>query len=248
MRALKCLSIIASSVALLQVPGAVAAGGAEREPLPFSHKVEVYRDKEGQVLAFSLKLEQPFLAEEFEKSNYLRLVPLDRNAYLIYPPETRFRQKHAEFYGRLRGQGVSKVRLSYETVTENLDGSRKVDVRQGDIEIPIPAEPTGPQSIFKEWAQQQNEHFRQLLTIYPDETFFQYVLLQSEQRYGVRAPALPKPIRQRADFETDLYGVVTGSLAARDARRRPPQRRSQCADQPALAPHDAIAPLSAIAR
>src|ERR1700693_3763881 len=102
MRALLWLSIIASSVALLEfLP---AARAAEREPLPFTHKIEVYRDKEGQVLAFSLKLEQPFLAEEFEKSNYLRLAPLDRNAYLIYPPETRFRQKHAEFYGRLRGQ------------------------------------------------------------------------------------------------------------------------------------------------
>src|SRR5260221_210044 len=145
MRALQCLSIIASAVTLLQSAGVSVARAAEHEPLPFSHKVEVYRDKEGQVLAFSLKLEQPFLAEEFEKSNYLRLAPLDRNAYLIYPPETRFRQKHAEFYGRLREHGVAKVRLSYETVTENLDGSRKVDVRQGEIEIPIPAEPTVPQ-------------------------------------------------------------------------------------------------------
>ncbi len=69
--------------------------------------------------------------------------PLDRNAYLVYPPQTRFHQKHAEFFGRLRGKGVAKVRLSYESVTENLDGSRHVDVRQGDIEIPIPAEATG---------------------------------------------------------------------------------------------------------
>src|ERR1700719_2137970 len=119
------------------------ARGAEREALPFGQKVEVYRDKEGQVIAFSLKFEQPFLAEEFEKSNYLRLQPLDKNAYLIYPPQTRFHQKHAEFYGRLRGEGKAKLRLSYETVTENLDGSRKVVVRQGDIEIPIPTEPTG---------------------------------------------------------------------------------------------------------
>src|SRR5258708_23117091 len=109
MRELQCLWIFASSVALLECGGGAAARGAEREPLPFSHKVEVYRDKDGQVLAFSLKLEQPFLAEEFEKSNYLRLAPLDRNAYLIYPPATRFRQKHAEFYGRLRGKGVAQV-------------------------------------------------------------------------------------------------------------------------------------------
>jgi hypothetical protein len=190
--------------------------GAEREPLPFGSKVEAYRDKEGKVLAFSLKLEQPFLAEEFEKSNYLRLAPLDNNAYLIYPPETRFHQKHAEFYGRLRGEGTAKLRLSYETVTENLDGSRHVEVREGQIEIPIPTEPTGPESIFKEWAQQQNEYFRELLTIYPDETFFQYVLLQSRQRYGVPAPPLPKPPHEHVDLEADLYDVASGSLAVHE--------------------------------
>jgi hypothetical protein len=211
-----CISFAACAVATVHIAVATAAQSPEREPLPFSHKVELYRDKDGQVIAFSLKLEQPFLAEEFEKSNYLRLAPLDHNAYLIYPSETQFRQKHAEFYGRLRRQGIAKLRLEYETMTENLDGSRKVEVRQGDIEIPVPTEPTGLRSVFQEWAEQQNEHFRELLTMYPDETFFQYVLLQSEQRYGVRAPALPKPIRQQADLESDLYGVVTGSLAVQE--------------------------------
>ena len=43
-----------------------------------------------------------FLADEFEKSNYLRLKSSDDRAYLIYPKETRFHQKHAEFFGRLR--------------------------------------------------------------------------------------------------------------------------------------------------
>src|SRR5215831_19126219 len=46
--------------------------GARADKLPFQHKVEVYRAKDG-VTVFALRLEQPFLAEEFEKSNYLRL-------------------------------------------------------------------------------------------------------------------------------------------------------------------------------
>ena len=74
-------------------------------PLPFNLEEETYRDKEGDAMVFALKLEQPFLAEEFEKSNYLRLSSLSDGAYLIYPRETRFQQKHAEFYGRLRGTG-----------------------------------------------------------------------------------------------------------------------------------------------
>ena len=114
-----------------------AAGGAE--PLPFNHKVEVYRAKEKDALVFSLRLEQPFLAEEFEKSNYLRLQALDRNAYLLYPKETKFQQKHAEFYGRLRGEGKAKLRLAYEVVSENPDGSRKVEVRQGDTQQELAA-------------------------------------------------------------------------------------------------------------
>src|SRR4051812_31543117 len=95
-------SLVPACAGVLYALALPAAGLAE--PLPFRHKVEVYRGKDDGVV-FALRLEQPFLAEEFEKSNYLRLQPLDRNAYLVYPKETKFRQKHAEFYGRLRGEG-----------------------------------------------------------------------------------------------------------------------------------------------
>src|SRR4051812_46361104 len=96
-------SLLHAGTALLST--LALAVGVQAEPLPFQHKIEVYRDKDSVVVVFALRLEQPFLAEEFEKSNYLRLTALDRNAYLIYPRETRFHQKHAEFYGRLRGKG-----------------------------------------------------------------------------------------------------------------------------------------------
>lgn len=181
--------------------------------LPFEHKLTFYRDKEGNTIAFCLLLEQPFLAEEFERSNYLRLHPLDESAYLIYPKETRFEQKHAAFYGRLRGSGTAKLRLEYETVTENLDGSKHVQVQHGEIEIPIPAEQTGIPSVFKDWAVQQNEHFRRLLAYYPTETFLQYVLLQSKDRYGVQPPPLPKRAVSDQPVEEGLYQVITGSLA-----------------------------------
>lgn len=208
-----------SSCALLLCLGNLPRAGAA-EPLPFNHKVEVYRQKEGDVIAFAVRLEQPFLAEEFEKSNYLRLQAQDANAYLIYPKETRFHQKHAEFYGRLRGQGKAKLRLSYEIISENLDGSRRVDVRQGDIEVSIPPEPTGPKSIYQEWAKQQNGHFQNLLNYYPDETFFQYVLLQSRDRYGVAAPTLVKTAPDQETVESDLYDVLTGSLAVQETLQR----------------------------
>lgn len=202
---------------------AVAAGltGTLRaEPLPFTHKVEVYRQKEGDVAAFAVRLEQPFLADEFEKSSYLRLQALDRNAHLIYPKETRFHQKHAEFYGRLRGAGKAKLRLSYEIVSENLDGSRRVDVRQGDIEVAIPAEPTGSKNLFQEWARQQNAHFLHLLNYYPDDTFFQYVLLQSRDRYGIAAPSLTRAAADTETLESNLYDALTGSLAIQEMLQR----------------------------
>jgi hypothetical protein len=207
-------------IVALVLAAAPAAGRAD--PLPFNYKVEVYRPKEGDVMAFSVRLEQPFLAEEFEKSNYLRLEALDKNAYLIYPKETKFQQKHAEFYGRLRGEGKSKLRLSYEIVSENPDGSRKVEVRQGDIEVAIPAKEGGPQSIYREWAQQQNAYFLDLLRYYPDETFFQYALLQSRDRYGVTPPDLSGVLRREAeaDLEGSLYEVFTGSLAVQESLQR----------------------------
>jgi hypothetical protein len=56
--------------------------GALAQPLPFESKIEVYRAEEGDILVFALFLEQPFLAEEFERSDYLRLLPVDQ--YLLH--------------------------------------------------------------------------------------------------------------------------------------------------------------------
>jgi hypothetical protein len=197
-----------------------AEPAAKAEPLPFTHKVEVYRDKTGDVLAFSLRLEQPFLADEFEKSSYLRLQALDKNAYLLYPTETKFHQKHAEFYGRLRGSGKARLRITYEIVSENLDSSRRIDVRQGDIEVPIPAKEGGPLAIYRDWAQQQNAHFLTLLDLYPQDTFLQYVLLQSPERYGIPSPTLATPQPTDQELEANLYDVFTGSLAIQEALQR----------------------------
>lgn len=193
------------------------------DELPFQHKVEVYRSKD--VIAFTVRLEQPFLAEEFEQSNYLRLRSHDERAHLIYPKQAKFHQKHAEFYGRLRGEGTVNLKLSYETVSENLDGSRRVQAKDGTVEVTIPELPVdatsiGSARIFQNWARQQNEHFARLLQYYPDESFFQYCLLQSKARYGVDPPPIPKQARNQADLETDLYEIFTGSLAIQESLQR----------------------------
>src|SRR6266540_553066 len=212
MRSHTLISVWATLVGALTFPA-----GGRAEPLPFQHKVEVFREKDTGVVVFALRLEQPFLAEEFEKSSYLRLQALDRNAYLIYPKETRFHQKHAEFYGRLRGKGKAKLRLSYEIVSETIKGSRKVDVRHADLEVDVPAELGGPKAIFRDWAEQQNAHFLKLLGYYPQESFFQYALLQSRDRYGVTPPRFEQSLPDRAEVEADLYDLMTGSLAIQEA-------------------------------
>jgi hypothetical protein len=203
----------------------LAVFSTSAEELPFQHTVEVYRNEDGDVMAFSLKLEQPFLAEEFEKSNYLRLRSNSPQAYLIYPKETKFQQKHAEFYGRLRGEGKVELQLAYETVSENLDGSRRVEVKEGTVSVEIPPAPAarraiGPIQIFHDWARQQNQHFAQLLQYYPNETFFQYCLLQSEARYGVKPPPIPTRMPTQASLETSLYTVFSGSLAIQESLQR----------------------------
>ena len=167
-----------------------------------------------------------FLAEEFEKSSYLRLKPLDEAAYLVYPRETKFQRKHAEFYGRLRGEGHAKLKLSYEIVSENLDGSRKVDVREAVIEVEIPSEESGSAGIYRSWAEQQNRHFLNLLRYYPEESFFEYVLLQSKDRYGVRAPSFERPGRSEELTEQDLYYIFSGGLAVQQSVQRQTLRGS----------------------
>jgi hypothetical protein len=193
--------------------------GSRPEPLPFHHKVEVYRDKDG-LMVFALKLEQPFLAEEFDRSNFLRVRALDKNAYLIYPPETKFHQKHAEFYGRLRGMGQAKLRLSYEMVSENLDGSRKIVLRHGDVSIDIPTREGGPATIYQAWARQQNDYFLHLLGYYPHDTFLQYALLQSRDRHGVTPPPLQRPALTEPELEANLYHTFTGAQAIQEALQR----------------------------
>ncbi|HVC98296.1 MAG TPA: hypothetical protein VND64_31795 [Pirellulales bacterium] len=194
--------------------------GAEEAPLPFNHKVEVYRNQEKDLTVFALRLEQPFLAEEFEASKYLRLEAADEKAYLIYPKEGRFHQKHAEFYGRLRGEGRTTLRLSFETVKENLDGSRQVDVGHGEINVDIPGEDTSSAEIYTAWANRQNDHFLDLLSYYPEESFFQYCLLQSRDRHGVTPPDLSQFRASTSELETDLYQVFTGSLAIQESLQR----------------------------
>ncbi len=202
----------------------MSAAVVQAAPLPFDQKVETYRDSETGVTVFTLRLEQPFLAEEFEKSNYLRLKPLDKNAWLVYPRETRFEQKHAEFFGRLRRENAddktAKLKLSYEIVSENLDGSRKVDVREVEIEIPIPTEDGGPKSLYQEWAKKQNAHFAELLKYYPENSFLEYVLLQSKDRYGVYPPNLPGSIPTSDENDFSLYHLFSGGLAVQQSLQR----------------------------
>jgi hypothetical protein len=90
-------------------------------------------------------------------------------------------------------------------------------VRQADLEIDIPTEPGGPRTLYRAWAEQQNEHFLKLLNYYPDESFFQYALLQSRSRYGVTPPRFDKPRPSRAEVEASLYDLMTGSLAIHEA-------------------------------
>ena len=58
------------------------------------------------------------------------------------------------------------------------------------------------------WAQKQNEYFARMLEYYPDETFFQYCLLQSKARYGVDPPPIPKQTLSATTLETELYETV----------------------------------------
>ncbi|MBN2475599.1 MAG: hypothetical protein JXB62_13385 [Pirellulales bacterium] len=210
---------------LLSAGATMAAEELAADMWPFHHKVEVYRSEQGDVTVFTLRLEQDFLAGEFDKGSFLRLHATDDRAYLIYPKETKFQQKHAEFYGRLRGEGKVNLKLSFEIISENLDGSRRVTVRQGNIEVPIPELPdppaaVGPKSIYLDWARQQNLYFADLLRYYPEESFYQYCILQSQARYGVTPPPIPQGTPNATALETDLYQVVTGSMAIQDSLQR----------------------------
>ena len=59
-----------------------------------------------------------------------------------------------------------------------------------------------------------------MLEYYPDETFFQYCLLQSKARYGVAPPPIPKQALSRTTLEAELYELFTGSLAIQESLQR----------------------------
>lgn len=195
--------------------------GKANDSLPFSYTVETFQHEDDEdIRAFVIKLEQPFLAEEFEKSNFLRIKTSDANAFLVYPRATRFQQKHAEFYGRLRGSGVTKLQLSYETISENPDGSRKVVSREATIEVPIPAKPQGTLNTYQTWAKYQNQHFADLLQYYPNESFFEYLLLQSKDRYGVTPPNMSRLMPNKNQSEEGLYRLFSSGLELQQSLQR----------------------------
>ena len=197
-----------------------------QDSLPFSYSVETFQHEDDpDVRAFVVKLEQPFLAEEFEKSNYLRLKAKDSNAFLVYPRATRFEQKHAEFYGRLRGEGTAELQLSYETISENPDGSRRVVSRQAKIEVEIPAQAGGSEATYKTWATFQNKHFADLLQYYPNESFFEYLLLQSKERYGVTPPNMAKLMPDKDASEEGLYRLFSSGIELQQSLQRSTLRK-----------------------
>ena len=182
------------------------------DAVPFNQKVEVYREKQGDVIVFIVRLEQPFLAEEFEKSNYLRLHSSDDRAYLIYPKETTFQQKHAEFYGRLRGKGTVKLQIRITRSSPKTPTARGTSRRgraRSKSRYP-PSRPgcgastgNGPSSRTSTW--------RTALRYYPEDSFSQYVLLQSEARYGVAPPSLPLPRQPSRRSWSRSLSIYTGS-------------------------------------
>jgi hypothetical protein len=198
----------------------IAAHLHAQDSLPFSTTIDTFHDEDDEIRAFVVRLDQPFLAEEFEKSNYIRVKSLSDAAFLIYPHETRFQQRHAEFYGRLRGDEPAKIQISYEVVSENPDGSRRVDIRQAEFTIPVPEKGSGSRAIYTRWAEFQNQHFARLLQYYPNESFFEYLLLQSRQRYDVTPPALATLAPNAEADELGIYHTFSGGLELQRSLQR----------------------------
>ena len=210
------LQTAAIAAVLFSAPAIHAA-----DALPFGQKVEVFREKESDVIVFTVRLEQPFLAEEFEKSNYLRLRSGDDRAYLIYPKETTFQQKHAEFYGRLRGQGAGQAatclrdrlreprRLPPRANPAGRDRSRdplRADRPAEHLPAVGPAAkplPGRPASLLPR---------RQLLAVCP-------LAVAGPLRRRIRRRCRCRRPSRRA-LETDLYQVFTGSAAIQEALQR----------------------------
>ena len=61
------------------------ASMAYAQEFPFHHKFEVYREKDSVVVSFVLRLEQPFLAEEFEKSSFVWKFAMRASASSLEP-------------------------------------------------------------------------------------------------------------------------------------------------------------------
>ncbi len=212
------LQIAALAAVLFSAPAIHAA-----DALPFGQKVEVFREKESDVIVFTVRLEQPFLAEEFEKSNYLRLRSSDDRAYLIYPKETTFQQKHAEFYGRLRGQGAVKLQLAYEIVSENPDGSRRVQTRQGEIEVADPRRADRPA-----------EHLPAVGPAAEPVPGRPASLLPGRQLLAVCPLAVAGPLRRRAAAAAAARRPSRRAWKPTCTRSSPVRRpsRSRCSDRP----------------
>ena len=120
--------------------------------------------------------------------------------------------------GSRQGQGQGAI--AYEIVSENLDGSRKVDSARATSRSPFPPS-RRPASIYQRVGPASEPTISGLLRYYPEDTFSQYCLLQSAAVMGSRRRGcLCVRGAEPATLELDNDQVFTGSTAIQAALQR----------------------------
>jgi hypothetical protein len=117
--------------------------------------------------------------------------------------------------GRFQGEGKVKVTVSGRDPSKLLAKSSAL----GSVELDLPSENGGNADLLKQWATAQAGRYRSGVMHSPYTSYYQYWLLQSQEKYGVPEHFLWPLFRERDEREEgpDLYAMTTGALAIQES-------------------------------
>ena len=87
-------------------------------------------------------------------------------------------------------------------------------------ELNLPQVNSGNEELLKEWATAQARQYMGRVFDNPHTSYYQYCLLQSQEKYGVSDNLLGEIFperRDRRDRTPDLYAMTTGALAIQES-------------------------------
>jgi hypothetical protein len=123
---------------------------------------------------------------------------------------------YLKVFGRFQGSGEVKLSI-FGRDSEDLLAEPSLIA---SVELDLPSVDGGNAELLKEWATAQARQYMGRVFDNPHTSYYQYCLLQSQEKYGLSDSLLREIFPEQADRRgrtPDLYAMTTGALAIQES-------------------------------